>query len=61
MAETLRALPSELREIVTLHVWGGLSFAEIAKLTGTSKATVFRRYEEGLATLRKRIKGGNDD
>ena len=61
VAETLQTLPPELREIVTLHVWGELSFAEIAELTGMSKATAFRRYEEGLATLRKRIRGDNNE
>lgn len=61
VAESLRELPAELREILTLHVWGELSFAEIAELTGTSKATAFRRYEEGLAALRKRIRGDNHD
>jgi len=53
VVETLQTLPPELREIVTLHVWGELSFAEIAELLGTSKATAFRRYEEGLTTLRQ--------
>lgn len=61
VAETLRQLPAELREIVTLRVWSELSFAEIAELTGTSKATAFRRYEEGIATLRQRIRGDDDD
>lgn len=61
VAESLRKLPTELREIITLHVWGERSFAEIAELTGMSKATAFRRYEEGLATLRKRIRGDNHD
>jgi RNA polymerase sigma-70 factor (ECF subfamily) len=55
VAETLRTLTPELREIVTLHVWGELSFAEIAELLGTSKATAFRRYEEALVTLRRKL------
>jgi RNA polymerase sigma-70 factor (ECF subfamily) len=53
VAETLQTLSPELREIITLHVWGELSFAEIAELLGTSKATAFRRYEEGLTALRQ--------
>jgi RNA polymerase sigma-70 factor (ECF subfamily) len=57
VAETLQALSPELREIVTLHVWGELSFAEIAELLGTSKATAFRRYEEGLTALRQLLGG----
>ena len=53
VAETLRHLTPELREVVTLHLWGERSFAEIAELLGTSKATAFRRYEEALITLRQ--------
>ncbi len=53
VTESLQTLPTELREIITLHVWGGRSFAEIAELLGMSKATAFRRYEEGLTALRK--------
>jgi len=53
VTEMLRYLSPELREIVTLHVWGERSFAEIAELLGMSKATAFRRYEEALATLRQ--------
>ena len=53
VVETLQTLPPELREIITLHLWGERSFAEIAELLGTSKATAFRRYEEALTALRK--------
>ena len=52
VTEKLQTLDRELREIVTLHLWGERSFAEIGKLLGKSKATVFRRYEEALETLR---------
>lgn len=55
VTEKLRDLPEELREILVLHLWSELSFAAIAELLGVSKATAFRKYEEGLKTLRKNI------
>ena len=54
-AEALQALPPELREPVVLHLWGGRSFAQIAALSGRSRATAHRRYAEGLAELRRRL------
>ncbi|MCP5522362.1 MAG: RNA polymerase sigma factor [Verrucomicrobiales bacterium] len=40
------------REVITLRIWGGLKLEEIAAITETSVATVFRRYRDGLAELR---------
>lgn len=55
MAEMLDRLPLEQRELVIMRIWGGLSFDEMAALTGNSRTTVFRRYSEALDTLRKRL------
>lgn len=52
----LRELPLEQREVIVAHLWGGLSFSQIAELNGTSPSTAHRRYEAGLATLRERLK-----
>lgn len=52
----LEQLPGNLREIITLHLWGGLTFAEIAEVTGTPSSTVHRRYQEGLELLRLTLK-----
>jgi RNA polymerase sigma-70 factor (ECF subfamily) len=48
----LRQLPMEQRETIVARVWGGLSFEEIAALTGTTRSTAHRRYAAGLAALR---------
>ena len=53
IAFCLEKLDREEREIVTLHLWGDLSFADIASLLGMSKTTVFRRYEAALERLRQ--------
>jgi len=48
-------LPMEQREIVIPRIWGGLTFDEIAALTGDSRTTVHRRYGEALETLREKL------
>jgi len=46
--EKLSELPNDHREIVILRIWNQLSFDEIAELTGTPKASVFRLYTQRL-------------
>jgi RNA polymerase sigma-70 factor (ECF subfamily) len=46
-------LPEIYREVVTLKVWGGLTFAEIADALGIPANTAASRYRYGLAELRK--------
>ena len=53
----LAALPPEQREVVVLKVYSGLTFAEIAELTGVSLNTAASRYRHALEKLRAR-KGG---
>ncbi len=54
-AAALQALPLEQREIIVAHLWGGLTFDEIAELTGTSSSTAHRWYLAGLTALRERL------
>ncbi len=53
--EALRLLPIQQREAIVARLWGGLSFDEIARLSGTSASTVYRGYQRGLSTLRERL------
>lgn len=52
-AEVLASLPAKLREVLVAHFWGGLTFAEIGELTGTSASTAHRRYEAALQRLKQ--------
>jgi len=54
--EAMRALPEIYREVVTLKVWGGLTFAEIAAALEIPANTAASRYRYGLAELRQRTK-----
>lgn len=54
-ASSLADLPAETREIIVAHLWGGLTFEQIAEAVGSSAATCYRRYAAGLETLRHKL------
>lgn len=49
-------LSDEEREIVILHLWGGLTFRQIAEVLQLSAATVHRRYQAALQALRAHLR-----
>ncbi len=51
-AEALKRLPLEECEVIVAHVWGGLTFEQIAELVGSTSSTAHRRYQAGLLTLK---------
>ncbi len=57
VAEAIASLPLEQREVITLHLHGGLTFRQIAGEQETSVNTVMSRYRYGLARLRSLLKG----
>jgi RNA polymerase sigma factor (sigma-70 family) len=54
-ALALAELPAETREIIVAHIWGGLTFEQIAEAVGSSAATCYRRYAAGLDVLRQKL------
>ena len=53
----MNQLPEIYREVLTLKVWGELTFAEIGETLGVPANTAASRYRYGLAELRKLTKG----
>jgi RNA polymerase sigma-70 factor, ECF subfamily len=53
--KSMEGLPEEQREVVTLHVWGGLTFAQIAEATGASINTIAARYRYALKALLRKL------
>ena len=51
----LGELPDPQREVIVAHLWGGLTFEQIATLTGTSSSTAHRHYQAGLRILRDHL------
>jgi RNA polymerase sigma factor (sigma-70 family) len=54
-SRALAALPAEQREAIVSRLWGGLSFEQIAALTGCSTSSAQRYYQKGLAALREKL------
>jgi RNA polymerase sigma-70 factor (ECF subfamily) len=52
LRRALGDLPDDQREVIVLHVWGELTFSEIADLLGVSPNTAASRYRYALAKLR---------
>ena len=50
--KAMSQLPAIYREVVTLKVWGGLTFAEIAEALEIPANTAASRYRYGLMELR---------
>ena len=54
-ASAMQHLPTDLREIMVLHLWGGLTFEQIGRTVGGSASTCYRRYALGLELLRTHL------
>ena len=53
LRRALCALPDDQRQVTILHVWGELTFSQIADLIGISQNTAASRYRYALAKLRE--------
>ena len=51
----LQALPKDQRELIILRLWDGLSYAEIAEVTGRSEAACKMAFSRTVARLRKDV------
>jgi RNA polymerase sigma-70 factor, ECF subfamily len=57
LSEALERLPYEQREVIVLHLQGGMRFGSIAKTLGLSVNTVKGRYRYGVSKLRSILNG----
>lgn len=51
----LAALPEKFREVISLKLWGDLTFAQIGKTLEISQNTAASRYRYGLEALRAQL------
>ncbi|MBE7209873.1 MAG: sigma-70 family RNA polymerase sigma factor [Gluconacetobacter diazotrophicus] len=56
LGAALLDLPAEQRAVVSLKLWQGLTFQEIAEATGTSPHTAASRYRYALDKLRGHLR-----
>ena len=52
MAAALERLSPDLREIVELKTYAGLTFQQISRVTGLPQGTVATRYRSALAKMK---------
>lgn len=57
LEQAVNALPPNYREVVSLKVWGGLTFQQIAEVTNVPLNTAASRYRYALEELRENLKG----
>lgn len=58
VADAFATLPLAERQIVALHLNGGLKFREIAEMMGQPMGTVLWRYRKAIGALRDILNGG---
>ena len=51
----VRRLPAEQREVITLKLWGGLTFAETARALEIPQGTAASRYRLAIDALRETL------
>jgi RNA polymerase sigma-70 factor (ECF subfamily) len=51
----LDALPADQREVIVARLWGGMTLEQAAGVAGCSVSSAHRRYEAGIAALRKQL------
>lgn len=58
LSSCCRLLDKRSRDVVALHLAGGLKYREIAALTGETESAVRQRYSRALKHLKQILKGG---
>jgi len=53
LRRALQALPDDQRQVVVLHIWGELTFSQVAEILSISANTAASRYRYALAKLRE--------
>jgi RNA polymerase sigma-70 factor (ECF subfamily) len=55
LQEAFHMLDPAAQEVAVLHLWEGLTFAEIAEVLGVPRGTALSTYHRGIQELRKRF------
>jgi RNA polymerase sigma-70 factor (ECF subfamily) len=56
LEDAVKNLPPLYREVITLKVWGGLTFEETAEVLGVPPNTAASRYRYAISQLRESMK-----
>ena len=59
--DAVQALPGRLREVILLRYFENMELSEIPGALGISRATMYRRMEKALGSLRETLEGEDRD
>ncbi len=60
VTECLQQLSADKRAALMMHIWGGLSFEQIAAILGVSRSTAHRHYRLAMEQLRNKFQSSNN-
>lgn len=60
VTEGLQQLCEVNRAALMMHIWGGLSFEQIAAILGVSRSTAHRHYMRAMEELRAKFQSSNN-
>lgn len=60
VTEWLQQLSADKRATLMMHIWGGLSFEQIAGILGVSRSTAHRHYVRAMEELRAKFQSSNN-
>ncbi|TWT75242.1 RNA polymerase sigma factor [Allorhodopirellula solitaria] len=55
LSRAIKSLPDLPRQVLTMHVWGEMTFESIAEVLGLSRSSAHRHYHRALDTLRNQF------
>ena len=61
LRDAVQKLSPKLREVVTMKIWGGLTFAEISEALAISQNTAASRYRYALEQLAQDMRRVKED
>ncbi len=57
LLNAVHKLSPDLRDALSLRIWGGLSFEEIGQLQGIAKSSAHDRYRQALKDVKNALHG----
>ena len=55
VTDSLTDLEADQRQIIVMHLWGEMSFEQIASIIGCSRSSAHRTYQSGIRSMRQRF------
>ncbi|WP_182868504.1 sigma-70 family RNA polymerase sigma factor [Rhodopirellula sp. JC639] len=55
VTEALKRLDADQRQVIVMHLWGELSFRQIAEVMACSQSTAHRTFQSGIRAMQRKF------